>query len=234
MKTIGLIGGRSWESLLVYNQLINEMVKEKLGSSHFTKNIIYSVDVDEIKTLQDQGKWDKASKIMIEAARNVERGGAEFLVISTNTMHKEAELIEGSISIPLLHIADAAANEIVKSGVKKVALLGTEVTVQQDFYKERLKDKFGLDVYVPEEEDRNVVHEVCLGKSLTESKQKQKYQTIIDKLIKNGAEAIILGCTEIDHLICAKDCTVPVFDMTRIHVQYAVDYALEDLTIHSK
>ncbi|SEC02824.1 aspartate/glutamate racemase family protein [Paenibacillus sp. GP183] len=231
MKTIGLIGGMSWESSLLYYQIINQRVKEKLGGYHSAKSLMYSVDFHDIKTLQHEGKWDEATKIMIDSAQKLESGGSDFIIICTNTMHKMAKEVEESISIPLLHIADATANEIVKCRIKKVALLGTAFTMEQDFYKGRLIEKFGLEVIVPNEAARKIVHdiiyqELCLG--IIKENSKQSYLEIINSLIQDGVEAVILGCTEITLLISQLDCMVPVFDTTKIHAEYAVDFALKD------
>lgn len=232
MKTIGLIGGMSWESSLLYYQTINQRVKEKLGGHHSAKSLMYSVDFQEIKTLQHQGKWDEATKIMIESAQRLEAGGAELIVICTNTMHKMAQEIEESVSIPLLHIADATAKEIVKDGIKKVALLGTAFTMEQDFYKGRLIERFGLEVIVPNESERKVVHdiiyeELCLG--IIKEESRQSYLKIIKGLKELGGEAVILGCTEITILLSQDDSSIPVYDTTRIHAEYAVDYALGEI-----
>jgi len=231
MKTIGLIGGMSWESSLLYYQIINQRVKEKLGGHHSAKSLMYSVDFDEIKTLQYQGKWDKATKIMIDSAQRLEIGGADFIVICTNTMHKMAKEVEESVAIPLLHIADATAKEIVKDGRNKVALLGTAFTMEQEFYKGRLTEKFGLDVLVPNESDRMIVHdiiykELCLG--IINDESRQSYLEIIDKLSQQGAEAVILGCTEITLLISQENCSIPLYDTTRLHAESAVDLALSE------
>jgi aspartate racemase len=231
MKTIGLIGGMSWESSLLYYQTINQRVKEKLGGHHSAKSLMYSVDFQEIKTLQHQGKWDEATKIMIDSAQKLESGGADLIVICTNTMHKMAKEVEESVSIPLLHIADSTANEIVKDGITKVALLGTAFTMEQDFYKGRLIERFGLDVIVPNETERKIIHdiiyqELCLG--IINEESKQSYLKIINSLSKQGAEAIILGCTEITLLISQENCSIPVYDTTRLHAEYAVDFALKE------
>jgi aspartate racemase len=231
MKTIGLIGGMSWESSLLYYQIINQRVKEKLGGHHSAKSLMYSVDFQEIKTLQHQGKWDEATKIMIDSAHKLESGGADLIVICTNTMHKMAKEVEESVSIPLLHIADSTANEIVKDGITKVALLGTAFTMEQDFYKGRLIERFGLDVIVPNETERMIIHdiiyqELCLG--IIKEESKQSYLKIINSLSKQGAEAIILGCTEITLLISQENCSIPVYDTTRLHAEYAVDFALKE------
>lgn len=229
MKTIGLIGGMSWESSLLYYQLINQRVNEKLGGHHSARSLMYSVDFDEIKNLQFQGKWNEATHIMIDAAQRLEAGGADFILICTNTMHKMAKEVEESVKIPLLHIADPTAEELVKHGMKKVALLGTAFTMEQDFYKGRLKDKFGLDVMVPGEADRKLLHdiiyqELCLG--IIKDESRQSYLRIINELDQQGAEAVILGCTEIALLISQEDCGVPLYDTTRLHAEAAVDYAL--------
>ncbi|PFH90745.1 aspartate/glutamate racemase family protein [Bacillus sp. AFS088145] len=230
MKTIGLIGGMSWESSLLYYQIMNERVKEKLGGHHSAKSLLYSVDFQEIKTLQFEDRWDELTKIMIEIAKKLETNGADCLVICTNTMHKMAKKVEESVKIPLLHIADATAKEIVTNGIKKVALLGTAFTMEHDFYKGRLIEQFGLDVIVPNEAERKLIHtiiyeELCLG--IVKEESKQVYLNIIDHLIEHGAEAVILGCTEITMLISQENCNIPVFDTTRIHAESAVDFALD-------
>ncbi|MBU5673980.1 aspartate/glutamate racemase family protein [Paenibacillus brevis] len=231
MKTIGLIGGMSWESSLLYYQIINQRVNEKLGGHHSAKCFLYSVDFEEIKHLQYQGKWDEATDIMIDAARKLESGGADFIIVCTNTMHKMAKEMEASVAIPLLHIADATAKEMVKDGIKKVALLGTAFTMEQDFYKGRLTDKFGLDVIVPSEADRVIIHdiiyqELCLG--IVKDESRQSYLRIINELSRQGAEAVILGCTEITMLVSQELCAVPLYDTTRLHAEAAVDFALDE------
>jgi aspartate racemase len=230
MKTIGLIGGMSWESSLLYYQNINQTVKEKLGGHHSAKCILFSVDFQEIIDLQHQGKWDEATKIMIDSAQKLEAAGADLIVICTNTMHKMAKEVEESVSIPLLHIADATAKEIVNAGIKKVALLGTAFTMEQDFYKGRLAEQFGLDVIVPNETDRKIIHEIiyqelCLG--IINDESREAYLKIINSLSEQGAEAIILGCTEITLLISQDHCSIPVYDTTRLHAESAVDSALK-------
>lgn len=229
MKTIGLIGGMSWESSLLYYQIMNQRVNEKLGGLHSAKSLMYSVDFDEIKSLQYEGKWDEATKIMMDAAQRLESGGADFIVICTNTMHKMAKEVGEAVTIPLLHIADATAKEMVKDGRKKVALLGTAFTMEQDFYKGRLRDQFGLEVIVPGEADRRVIHdiiyqELCLG--VINDTSRQSYLRIIQELGRQGAEAIILGCTEITLLISQEHCGIPLYDTTRLHAESAVDFAL--------
>lgn len=229
MKTVGLIGGMSWESSLLYYQIMNEYVKERLGGHNSAKTLMYSVNFQEIKTLQHQGNWGEATRIMIDSAQKLEMAGAELIVICTNTMHKMAQEIEESVCIPLIHIADSTAVEIVKDGIRKVALLGTAFTMEQDFYKGRLTEKFGLEVIVPIEVDRLAIHdiiyqELCLG--IIKEESKQTYLKIINSLKQQGAEAVILGCTEITLLIAQDDCSIPVYDTTRIHAESAIDFAL--------
>ncbi|WP_054942148.1 aspartate/glutamate racemase family protein [Paenibacillus ihuae] len=231
MKTIGLIGGMSWESSMLYYQIINETVKVRKGGHHSAKSLLYSVDFQEIKDLQHQGNWTEATKVMVEAAQKLEAGGADVIVICTNTMHKMAPEVMNSVSIPLLHIADPTAGKIVSDKIKKVALLGTAFTMEQPFYKDRLTGQFGLEVVVPDEADRAVVHdiiyhELCLG--IINEHSKKKYLDIIDRLIRQGAEAVILGCTEITMLISQEDCTIPVYDTTRLHAEAAVDFCIGD------
>lgn len=221
----------SWESSMLYYQIINERVKERKGGHHSAKSLMYSVDFQEVKDLQHQGKWAEAAKVMIESAQKLEAGGADVIVICTNTMHKMAPEVMNSVSIPLLHIADATANKIVSDKIKKVGLLGTAFTMEQEFYKGRLINQFGLEVVVPDEADRAVVHdiiyhELCLG--IINEHSKKRYLDIIDSLIRNGAEAVILGCTEITLLISQEDCNIPIYDTTRLHAEAAVDFALGD------
>lgn len=229
MKTIGLIGGMSWESSAEYYRIINETMKEKLGGFHSAKCIMYSVDFEEIEKLQHAGKWKEATEVMIDAARRVERGGADFVVICTNTMHKMADEVQSNINIPLLHIADATAEKIRSKGLKKVGLLGTKFTMEEDFYKGRLSNKFGLDVIIPKEDEREIVHdiiykELCLGE--IKKLSKIKFKKIIENLVSKGAEGIILGCTEIPLLIKQEDCSVPLFNTTEIHARSAVEISL--------
>ena len=229
MKTIGLIGGMSWESSLVYYRFINQGVKARLGGLHSAKCIMYSVDFAEIEPLQHEGKWAEAADKMIEAARHVEDGGADFIVLCTNTMHKTASEVEGHVNIPLLHIADATAEKIKAKGMSKVGLLGTQFTMEDDFYKGRLSDKHGLEVVVPAEDERLAVHqiiydELCLGEIRQASKE--RYVGIMDSLVRRGAQGIVLGCTEIGLLVGAEDASVPVFDTTEVHAEAAVEFAL--------
>ena len=232
MKTVGLLGGMSWESTLNYYKLINEGVKRELGGLNSAKLCLYSVNFSEIEQMQHQGRWDETAKILSEAAIAVEKGGADFLLICTNTMHKVATAIEAQLSIPLLHIADATAEKLLAANIKKVGLLGTTFTMEQDFYKGRLTDKFGIEVVVPEPDDRKIVHdiiyqELCKGKIKPESRS--LYLTIIDKLKKDaGAEAVILGCTEIAMLVQQPHTDIQLFDTTAIHAERAVSMALLD------
>ena len=230
MKTIGLIGGMSWESSLEYYRIINEEVKRKLGGLHSAKILMYSVDFEEIEKVQHQGKWDEATKIMIEAAQRLEKGGVDFVVICSNTMHKMSGEVQKNIGIPLLHIGDATAEKIKEASLKKVGLLGTRFTMEEDFYKGRLIGRYGLEVVIPDEKGRQIVHdiiykELCLG--VIKPSSKDQFCEIIQNLIRDGAEGIILGCTEIPLLIRQEDVKVPLFDTTRIHAESAVEYALK-------
>ena len=230
MKTIGLIGGMSWESSLEYYRIINEKVKKELGGLHSAKSILYSVDFENIKVLQHEGKWDELTIIMIDAAKSLEKAGADLVVICTNTMHKMANEVQDNINLPLIHIADATAQSIKEQDLKKIGLLGTKFTMEQEFYKGRLSEKHGLDVIIPNDKDRELVHkiiynELCLGNIKDASKK--EYIRIIDDLVKNGAEGIILGCTEIPLLIKQGDVSVPIFDTTTIHAESAVLEAIK-------
>ncbi|MBY4839809.1 MULTISPECIES: aspartate/glutamate racemase family protein [Pantoea] len=228
MKMIGLIGGMSWESTALYYRIINEQVKQQLGGLHSARSLMYSVDFHEIEKLQAAGEWQKAGEILAEAALSLEKGGADFIVLCTNTMHKVAQQITDAVSIPLLHIADATAQRIRQAGVKKVGLLATAFTMEQEFYKGRLHQS-KIDVLVPDAAGRKVVHdiiyqELCLGVIRDESRA--QYRKIIAELVEQGAEAIILGCTEITLLVKAEDASVPLFDTTLIHAEDAVKLAL--------
>jgi len=229
MKTIGLIGGMSWESSLEYYRILNETVKERLGGLHSAKAMMYSVDFEEIEKLQHKGDWKKLTEIMIDAAQRVEKGGADLLVICTNTMHKMADDVQKNISIPLLHIADATAGAVKKKGLKKTALLGTKFTMEGDFYKKRLKEKYTIETIIPDDGERQEIHDVlynelCLG--IIKQTSKERYLEIINNLVSRGAEGIILGCTEIPMLIKQEDVEVPVFDTTEIHAKAAVEFAI--------
>jgi aspartate racemase len=231
MKTIGMIGGMSWESSIEYYRLINEAVHERLGGLHSAKSLMVSVDFAEIEMLQIEGRWEQATRLMIEAACSVEAGGADFLIICTNTMHKMAEEVQHSIGIPLLHIADATAQAVLARGLQKVGLLGTRFTMEQDFYRRRLSERYHLDVLIPGSADRAIVHrviydELVLGR--IEPVSKAEYLRIIASLAEAGAEGIILGCTEIGLLVSQADCTLPLFDTTRIHAMAAVQFAVQD------
>lgn len=228
MKTIGLIGGMSWESSTEYYRIINEEVKQRLGGLHSAKCILYSVDFEEIEICQSNGEWEKAALILTKAAQSLEAAGADFIVICTNTMHKVAHTIESEIHIPLLHIADITAQHVLAKGIRTIGLLGTRYTMEQDFYKSRLEAQ-EIKVIIPEEADRAVVnhviyHELCLGKIVNESRA--KYKKIIEELTEQGAEGIILGCTEIGLLVKPEDSAVPLFDTTVLHAIGAVDFAL--------
>ncbi|MDV6251224.1 aspartate/glutamate racemase family protein [Vibrio sp. EA2] len=229
MKTIGLLGGMSWESTASYYKALNKGVKSQLGGLHSAKICLYSVDFDEIEKLQHQDKWSETALILAEAAKSVERGGADFLMICTNTMHKVVPEIESHISIPILHIADATAESLVRDGVTKVGLLGTRFTMEQDFYKGRISEKFGIEVVVPTADEQTVVHdiiyqELCLGEIKSESRD--RYLKIIANLHAQGAQAVILGCTEIALLVKQSDTTVPLYDTTEIHAAHGVEWAL--------
>lgn len=229
MKTIGLIGGMSWESSAMYYRLLNEKVQQQLGGLHSAKCILYSVDFQEIEHYQANGQWQNAGEILGEAALSLEKAGADFIVICTNTMHKVMDVIETNITIPILHIADATAVQIQQASLQTIALLGTKYTMEQDFYKTRI-EQFGINVMVPNDEERTVINriiyeELCLGK--IERTSKEAYLQIIESLVKSGAQGIILGCTEIGLLIQQEDVSVPVFDTTIIHALAAVDKALK-------
>ena len=230
MKTIGLLGGLSWESTLEYYRIINETVKERLGGLNSAKIVLYSVNFAELIEYDHHGKSKKAVELVINAAKSVESGGADCLLICTNTIHKMYETIQKRINIPVLHIADAAAKKIKEKKLNKVGLLGTKPTMEMDFYKKRLKDKHNIETVVPGESDRKIVHsvifeELVLGKFTENSKN--KYLSIIGRLESEGAEGVILGCTEIPLLIKQEDCEIPVFDTTAIHAKAAVDFALK-------
>ena len=223
MKTVGLIGGMSWESTIPYYRIINEKIKERFGGLHSAKIILYSVEFDEIEKCQSSGEWDKSAQILGDAAKKLELAGADFILICTNTMHKVAPQIQEMISIPIIHIADATADTLEKDGIKKVALLGTKYTMTQDFYKSRLTDR-GFEVFIPEGDDietvnRIIFNELCVGEIKDSSRA--AYSAIIDKLKEKGAQAVILGCTEIGLLIGQKDSSLPIYDTTEIHASKA-------------
>ena len=230
MKTIGMIGGMSWESSLEYYRIINQTIKDRLGGLHSAKSLMFSFDFAEIETLQMVGDWPKATAMMVQAAQQLEKGGADFVIICTNTMHKMAEAVQAGINIPLLHIADATAAAIQAQGLHKIGLLGTNFTMEEDFYKGRLVEGFGLEVIVPQKPERQIIHdiiydELCLG--ITKVDSRAQYRQIMADLAADGAEGIILGCTEIGLLVGQADSSVPLFDTTVIHAETAVAYALK-------
>ncbi|MEV0210587.1 aspartate/glutamate racemase family protein [Streptomyces sp. NPDC050788] len=228
MKTIGLIGGMSWESTAEYYRLLNELTRDRLGGLHSARCVLHSVDFAEIEQLQVQGRWAEAAEILAGAARSLEAGGADLMLICTNTMHKVADAVEAAVSIPLLHLADATADAVRASGLSRVGLLGTAFTMEQDFYRGRL-EAGGLQVFIPDDAQRGLVHQViyeelCLGVIKDESRA--AYRKVIEDLVAAGAEGIILGCTEIELLIGPEDSSVPVFPTARLHAEAAVDAAL--------
>jgi aspartate racemase len=230
MKTIGLVGGLSWESSKEYYRIINETVNERLGGLHSAKCILYSLDFAEIRKIQQTKGWDEVTKILIDAAQNLEAAGADIVVICTNTMHKFVPEIQRRIHVPILHIADATAEKILEKGLKKVGLLGTKMTMEEDFYKGRMRERFCIDVLVPDKDERDFIErvifdELCVGKMNASSKE--RFKQIIGKLVENGAEGIILGCTEIPLLIKPEDGNVPIFDTAEIHAKAAVEFALK-------
>ena len=229
LKTIGLIGGMSWESTVTYYKIINETVKEKLGGLHSAKCILYSIDFQEIEECQANGNWEKSGEILGEAANNLEKAGADFIVICTNTMHKVVNQIKEKISIPILHIAEMTAEKILEKGLKNIALLGTKYTMEQDFYKSKLIEK-GINVIIPDKNDIEIINkviydELCLG--IINSNSKKKFLEIVDKLRNKGSEGIILGCTEIGLLIKNEDTDVPLFDTAIIHAEQAAIYSIK-------
>ena len=228
MKTIGLIGGMSWESTIPYYKIINEEISKKLGGLHSAKIVMYSVDFDELNECLNTENWDKIADILGEAAKKLQDFGADFILICTNTMHKVAPIVKEQIDVPIVHIADATADEIIKRGFKKVALLGTKFTMTQEFYTKRLRER-GLEVMIPEQDEITTVNDVifkelCAGKFREESRQ--AYKDIIKRLQNKGAEAVIFGCTEIGLLLDQKDCEIPVLDTTVIHAKKAAEMAI--------
>lgn len=229
MKTIGLIGGMSWESSAEYYRLINEEIKTKYGGLHSAKCILYNVDFQEIERFQNEGKWEEAGQVLGDVALILEKAGADFIVICTNTMHKVINVIEEKITIPILHIADATAHQIQKSKLQSVGLIGTKYTMEQDFYKNKLEAQ-GIKVIIPEKEEiehinKVIFEELCLGK--IKRKSKEYYKIVIENLIKRGAQGIILGCTEVGLLIKPEDSTFPIFDTAKIHAIEAVNRAIK-------
>ena len=231
MRTIGLIGGMSWESTALYYRIINETVRDRLGALHSAKLILASVDFHEIERLQQDGNWDDAGTLLARTALSVEAAGAQNLVLCTNTMHKVAPAIESAVTIPLLHIADPTGQAIARNGYRTVGLLGTRFTMEQAFYRERLQSRHGLEVLTPVATDRDQVHriiydELCLGRIVDASRR--TYRNVIERLIARGAEAIILGCTEITMLVDPADSSVPLFDTTRLHAVAAAEWAISE------
>ena len=229
MKTIGLIGGMSWESTVTYYQIVNETMKKELGGLHSAKVLLYSVDFAEIEGYQAKGEWDKSAEVLSEAAENLEKAGADFIIICTNTMHKVAPAMQEKLNVPIIHIAEATADELKKNGITKVGLLGTKYTMTQEFYKSKLIET-GIEVVIPDEKGVEVVNdiiynELCLG--IIKEESKAKYVEIIAELEKAGAQGVILGCTEIGLLIQQQDTTLPVFDTTQIHAAKAAMMAIE-------
>ena len=230
MKTIGLIGGMSWESTVTYYQLINEAVKKELGGLHSAKIVLYSVEFSQIEEMQAAGKWEEAARVLTDAAQALERAGADFILICTNTMHKVAPQVSTGIHVPLMHIAEATAKALLEKGIKRVGLLGTKYTMTQEFYRDKLVEA-GLEVLTPDEVDMEIVHrviydELCLG--IVRRKSKEEHLRIIGTLAARGAQGVILGCTEIGLLVGQEDMELPVFDTTRIHAEQAVRKALDE------
>jgi aspartate racemase len=237
MKTIGLMGGMSWESSIEYYRIINDLVKEKLGGLHSAKSVMVSVDFGPVEAHMAAGEWDLVLDELVKTARQIEAGGADFILIATNTMHKMFDQVGEAVNIPMLHIADAAAASIQELGLKKVGLLGTIYTMEQDFYSGRLQDKFGIEVIVPGEADRQLVdkiifEELVVGKIQPESKV--EYVRIIEDLTGAGAQGVVLGCTEIPLLVGAEDVSIPVFDTTMLHASAAVEIALGERKLENQ
>ncbi|MBZ5496954.1 MAG: aspartate/glutamate racemase family protein [Acidobacteriia bacterium] len=229
MKTIGLLGGMTWHSTVDYYRLINAGIQARLGGSHSAQCILYSLEFAEVEARQNAGEWDALARLMVEAARRVERAGAEFLVICANTMHQMAGTIEAALSIPLLHIADAAAGEIRRQGLQTVGLLGTRYTMEQDFYRNRLEKQHGLSTLIPGEEERKVVHDIIfreLSRGIISEASRDAYKSVIRNLQARGAEGVILGCTEIPLLIRPEDYPMPLFDTTALHAAAAVEWSI--------
>ena len=229
MRTVGLFGGMSWESSLTYYQRINTLVKERLGGLHSARLVLYSVDFQVIETLQRGGRWDEAGQLLADAGRALRAAGAECLLICTNTMHKVAETVESSAGLPLLHIADTTGDAIRAAGLGRIGLLGTRFTMEEAFYRERLRERHGIDVIPPEEADRARVHaiiyeELCLGRLLDTSRA--ELLAIVDRLAAQGAQGVVLGCTELPLLVQPAQCALPLFDTTELHARAAVEFAL--------
>jgi aspartate racemase len=228
VKTIGLLGGMSWESTAAYYRLANELVRARLGGLHSARCVVYSVDFADVERLQVEGRWDEAGTLLAGAARHLEAAGADLLLLCTNTMHKVAGAVEAAVAIPLLHLADVTAQAVRSAGLRHVGLLGTAFTMEEDFYRDRLA-RHGLEVLVPDAPDRGLVHrviyeELCLG--VVRPASQEAYGAVIDRLVARGAEGVILGCTEIELLVDGDSCPVPAFPTTRLHVEAAVEMAL--------
>jgi aspartate racemase len=231
MKTIGLIGGMSWESSLEYYRIINETVQRKLGGFHSAQSLMYSVDFAAVEDCQHQGRWQDAAELLADAARKLEKGGADFLVICANTMHKVVPEVQKHIKIPILHIADVTARAIEERGLRIVGLLGTRFTMEEGFYKDRLVQKHGLEVIIPGEKDRELIHNVLYDQIRLgdiDQAARNVFKKAIDDLASEGAEGIILGCTEIFLFVKQEDTKIPLFDTTRIHAEAAAEFALEE------
>lgn len=230
MKKIGLIGGMSWESSAIYYEILNRKVREKLGGFHSANCILESVDFAEIEKYQKLNDWNKLNKLMARSAKNLENAGAQLIILCTNTMHLCTESIKNEISVPFLHIAEATGKHIKKNEIKKVLLLGTKFTMEKDFYKKVLKEKFNVETIIPNESDREVVHQIIYGElvhGVITDRSKIQYQKIIEKSINKGGKGVILGCTEIPLLIKQNDCSIPIFDTTKIHAEQAVELAMK-------
>lgn len=233
MKTIGMIGGMSWQSSSIYYRIINEAVRDRLGGSHSARSLMLSMDFGLVQQLQHAGDWEALTALMTDAARRLETGGADLILICANTMHQMADVVAGTVGVPLLHIADPTAEAIVGAGHRRVGLLGTAFTMEQDFFRRRLEDRFGLNVVVPAKDDRAEAHriiydELVAGRVLDRSRA--IYRDILARLVENGAEGVILGCTELSLLVDATDATVPLFDTAALHALAAVDCALVDVS----
>jgi len=229
MRTIGLLGGMSWESSIEYYRIINQTVRDRLGGTHSARSVMFSVDFQEVETLQHRHDWDAAAALLVRGAQAVEAGGGECLVICTNTMHRVADEIQDAITIPIVHIADATAAAVGAAGISTVGLLGTRFTMEHDFYRGRLQDQHDLQVLIPDETGRALVHQVIyeeLVKGVIRDTSRAEYLAVIAELLAAGAEGVIAGCTEIELLVTAEDVTVPYFPTTRIHAEAAVDWAL--------
>jgi aspartate racemase len=229
VKLCGLIGGMSWESSIIYERLMHEAVRDRLGGFHNARLLVHTVDFADVEPLQAAGEWDRAGALLADVAQSLETGGAELLVLCTNTMHQVAAAIESAVEIPLLHIADATAERVKAAGLRRVGLLATRYTMERDFYRGRLEERHGLEVLVPDEPDRTAVHEIIYSELVlgrVEDASRERYRQVIAGLQERGAEAILLGCTEIMLLIGEGDARVPLFDTTRIHAEVAVAAAL--------